>query len=246
MRTKLIAGNWKMNTSFQEAKQLFQEVNQFPNSNSKELAVCVPACYLAALTPSHAQLRVFAQDCSAHEKGAYTGEISATMLKSMNLAGSLVGHSERRQYHGENSAILKAKVDQLLAHDLVAIYCIGETLQEREEGRLFDVIQAQVKEVISHLKAQQMKQVVIAYEPVWAIGTGVTASNEQAQEMHAFIREELRKLFGSEVADSVQILYGGSMNAGNAADLLACADVDGGLIGGASLKPNDFLTIYNS
>jgi triosephosphate isomerase len=119
-------------------------------------------------------------------------------------------------------------------------------LQEREEGRLFDVIQAQVKEVISHLNAQQMKQVVIAYEPVWAIGTGVTASNEQAQEMHAFIREELRKLFGSEVAEAVQILYGGSMNAANAADLLACADVDGGLIGGASLKPNDFLTIYNS
>jgi len=245
MRSKLIAGNWKMNTSFTEASDLFAGVNQFPNSD-KQLAVCVPACYLAALKPQLSNLRVFAQDCSAHEKGAYTGEISATMLKSLQVAGSLVGHSERRQYHNESSVLLKAKVDQLLANNLVAIYCIGETLQEREEGKLFEVIRQQITEVIGHLSAEQMAQVVFAYEPVWAIGTGVTASNEQAQEMHTFIREELKTLFGDDVASQTQILYGGSMNAANAADLLACADVDGGLIGGASLKVNDFLTIYQS
>lgn len=245
MRAKLIAGNWKMNTSYAEATELFSGVNQFSTSD-KELAVCVPACYLAALKPQLSNLRVFAQDCSAHEKGAYTGEISAGMLKSLGIAGSLVGHSERRQYHHETSPLLKAKVDQLLANNLVAIYCIGETLQEREEGKLFEVIRKQITEVIGHLSAEQMAHVVIAYEPVWAIGTGVTASNEQAQEMHAFIRQELSNLFGDEVANATQILYGGSMNASNAAALLACADVDGGLIGGASLKVNDFLTIYQS
>ena len=210
MCSKLIAGNWKMNTNWEEAKALFQAVNEFP-SNNKSMAVCVPACYLAALCPTHSNLSVFAQDCSAHEKGAYTGEISAAMLASLGVKGSLVGHSERRQYHNESSALLKQKVDQLLAHKLTAIYCIGETLEERNNEVHFSTVTKQIEEVIGHLSADQMKSVIIAYEPVWAIGTGVTASNEQAQEMHAHIRSFLNTKFGS-VANDIQILYGGSMN----------------------------------
>ena len=244
MRSKLIAGNWKMNTNWEEAKALFQAVNEFP-SNNKSMAVCVPACYLAGLCPTHSNLALYAQDCSAHEKGAYTGEISAAMLASLGVKGSLVGHSERRQYHNESSALLKQKVDQLLAHNLTAIYCIGETLEERNKEVHFTTVTNQIEEVIGHLSSEQMKNVIIAYEPVWAIGTGVTASNEQAQEMHAQIRSFLNTKFGS-VANDIQILYGGSMNASNAQALLACEDVDGGLIGGASLKVADFEFIYNA
>ena len=244
MRSKLIAGNWKMNTSWEEAKSLFNSVNEFP-SNNKSMAVCVPACYLAGLCPTHPQLSVFAQDCSAHEKGAFTGEISATMLASLGVKGSLVGHSERRQYHNETSELLKRKVDQLLTNNLTAIYCIGETLEERNNELHFATVTKQIEEVIGHLSSTQMKNIVIAYEPVWAIGTGVTASNEQAQEMHAHIRSFLKTTFG-EVANDIQILYGGSMNAANAQALLACEDVDGGLIGGASLKVADFEFIYNA
>jgi triosephosphate isomerase len=244
MRSKLIAGNWKMNLAFNEAKDLFRQVQAFEN-NEKSLAVCIPNCYLAAFANALDPF-VFAQDVSAHTKGAFTGEISAAMLASLHVTGSLVGHSERRQYHNESSAMLKEKVNQLIANNLISIYCIGETLQERNENSHFAVIESQINEVLSHLSSEQMKQVILAYEPVWAIGTGVTATTEQAQEMHAFIRNCIQNLFGSDCADNIKILYGGSMNASNAKDLLSCPDVDGGLVGGASLKADDFKSIYES
>ncbi|MFM7769788.1 MAG: triose-phosphate isomerase [Bacteroidota bacterium] len=244
MRTKLIAGNWKMNLSFNEAKDLFTNIQSFEH-NDKSLAVCIPSCYLSAFT-SAVDPFVFAQDVSAHPKGAFTGEVSAAMLASLNATGSLVGHSERRQYHNETSAILKQKINQLLENNLVAIYCVGETLQERNDNALFTVIETQINEVLGHLSSEQMKLIIIAYEPVWAIGTGVTASTTQAQEMHAFIRNCIQNLFGTECAENIKILYGGSMNAANAKELLSCPDVDGGLIGGASLKADDFRIIYES
>ncbi len=244
MRTKLIAGNWKMNLNFTEAKELFRDVQAIEN-NDKAIALCVPACYLSAFSNAVDPF-IFAQDVSAHVKGAYTGEVSASMLASLHIMGSLVGHSERRQYHAESASVLKEKVDRLLENSLIALYCIGETIEERNEQKHEAVIQKQIIEVLGHLTSEQMKNVIIAYEPVWAIGTGVTATTSQAQEMHSFIRNEIERSFGQSCASQIKILYGGSMNASNAKELLACPDVDGGLIGGASLKVEDFKFIYES
>ena len=244
---KLIAGNWKMNGSLAANEELLTALaaglGQCP---SCEIAVCVPAPYLAqvqALKSIHSGLsavEVGAQDVSAQASGAYTGEISAAMLKDLGCRYAVVGHSERRQYHGETDAVVAVKAQRALAAGITPIVCVGETLQEREAGKTEEVVKRQLAAVI-HLNGHCISEIVVAYEPVWAIGTGKTASPEQAQAVHALLRAQLQA--ATSHADRIQIVYGGSMNAANAAQLLAQADIDGGLVGGASLKAPDFLTI---
>jgi triosephosphate isomerase len=252
MRQKIVAGNWKMNKSFQEADELlFDIVKRLENKpEDVQLIVCPPAVYLELATDlvaeEDAHLMVGAQNVSQFDSGAYTGELSASMYSSMNLDFCIVGHSERRKYFGETNEVLAQKVDRLLDYGIQPIFCCGEVLEEREAGKHFDVVKQQIEESLFHLTGHEMSNVVIAYEPVWAIGTGKTASSEQAQEMHAFIRGLLREKYGEEVACEISILYGGSCNPGNAKELFANPDVDGGLIGGASLKAGDFLQIAQS
>ena len=249
MRKKIVAGNWKMNKSWSEAleltKALAENAPAFPAGVN--VIIAPPAIYLHGL---QAQLpnsvAVAAQNCSHHDAGAYTGEISAGMLASMGINYCIIGHSERRQYYGETNEIIRAKVDACLRNGITPIFCCGELLSERNAGEHFNTVAAQVKEALCHLSAEQLDKVVIAYEPVWAIGTGVTASNEQAEEMHAYIRAFLAKNYSQDAADSISILYGGSVNAANAAELFACPNVDGGLVGGASLKAADFTTIIHA
>jgi len=252
MRQKIVAGNWKMNKNFQEADELlFDIVKRLEHKpEDVQLIVCPPAVYLELATDmveeEDVHLMVGAQNVSQFEKGAYTGEISAEMYSSMNLDFCIVGHSERRKYFNESNEMLAQKVDRLLDYGIQPIFCCGEVLEEREAGKHFDVVKQQIVESLFHLTDQEMSNVVIAYEPVWAIGTGKTASAEQAQEMHAFIRGLLREKYGEEVACEISILYGGSCNPGNAKELFANPDVDGGLIGGASLKADDFIKIAQS
>ena len=243
MKRYLIAGNWKMNGQLAVNADLLAAITpHLPASSQVDVAVCVPAPYLAQVqqvcqgTPMHWG----APDVSAHEAGAYTGEVSADMLSDFKTRYVLVGHSERRQYHGETSAVVAAKAQRALAKGITPIVCVGETLQEREAGQTNEVVKRQLAAVIQQV-AHCVSELVVAYEPVWAIGTGRTASPEQAQLVHALLRAQLRA--ASAHADRIRILYGGSMNASNAASLLAQPDIDGGLIGGASLKPNDFLAI---
>jgi triosephosphate isomerase len=195
---------------------------------------------------SDSVFKVGAQNMSQHESGAYTGEISGAMLSSMDVDYCIIGHSERRKYFGETNDVLAAKVNQALKHRVLPIYCCGEVLAEREAGNHFDVVKEQIEQGLFHLDADQFDDVIIAYEPVWAIGTGVNASPEQAQEMHAFIRNLVATKYGETLAQDTTILYGGSCNSGNARELFAQKDVDGGLIGGASLKAEEFIVIANS
>jgi len=249
MRKHIVAGNWKMNCTFDEADELINGImEKLENSElprETQLIVCPPFPYLE-MTSDYANDSYFmvgAQNVSDQEKGAYTGEVSAEMLESMEIDYCIVGHSERRGYYGETDKIVAAKVDQLLKHGLKPIVCVGEVLEEREAGKQLDVVKRQVEEGLFHLTAEQMKEVVIAYEPVWAIGTGKTATPEQAQEIHAHIRSLLTAKYGKELADEISILYGGSCKPSNAKELFACPDIDGGLIGGASLKAEDFVAI---
>ena len=252
MRKHIVAGNWKMNCTFDEADELINgimeklENTELPRET--QLIVCPPFPYLE-MTSDYANDSYFmvgAQNVSDQEKGAYTGEVSAEMLESMEIDYCIVGHSERRGYYGETDKIVAAKVDQLLKHGLKPIVCVGEVLEEREAGKQLDVVKRQVEEGLFHLTAEQMKEVVIAYEPVWAIGTGKTATPEQAQEIHAHIRSLLTTKYGKELSDEISILYGGSCKPSNAKELFACPDIDGGLIGGASLKADDFVAIAQS
>ncbi|MFA5971032.1 MAG: triose-phosphate isomerase [Lentimicrobiaceae bacterium] len=251
MRKKIVAGNWKMNKNFQDAEDLmFEIVDELTEKGSgdTEVIVCPPAVYLEMSSDIAAEngFMVGAQNLSQWESGAYTGEISASMLHSMGISHCILGHSERRTYFGENDKIIAAKVDLALKNGIIPIYCCGEVLAERQAGKHFDVVRSQVNEALFHLGKEAVSQVIIAYEPVWAIGTGVTASSAQAQEMHAFIRSLLTEKYGSEVSSEISILYGGSCNAKNASELFANPDVDGGLIGGAALKATDFVAIVNS
>ena len=191
-------------------------------------------------------IQVGAQNCHQEESGAFTGEVSAPILASFGAKAVIIGHSERREYQKESNSLLSHKVNQMLKHAMTPIYCCGETLAEREENHHFDLIQSQISEGLFHLSQEEMKQVVIAYEPVWAIGTGKTASAEQAQEIHAFIRSLLAKQYGKEISEGVSILYGGSVKPGNAQELFAMQDIDGGLIGGAALNSRDFVDICKS
>ena len=247
---KLIAGNWKMNGGLTANQALLEAIaaglvgvgSGAVSVAACDVAVCVPAPYLAharAVIGSSA-IYLGAQDVSAHESGAFTGEVSAGMLREFGVRYCLVGHSERRQYHGETDAVVASKAQRALAAGITPIVCVGETLAERETGHTDDVVRRQLAAVI-HANGHCISEIVLAYEPVWAIGTGKTASPEQAQAVHAVLRAQLQA--ATAQAGRVRILYGGSMNAANAASLLCQGDIDGGLIGGASLKAADFLTI---
>ena len=242
MKKKLIAGNWKMNGSLAANQALLQEIISGVGSPAADVAVCVPAAYLAQiqLLLKDSAIVLGAQDVSAHESGAFTGETSGAMLKEFGVRYCLVGHSERRQYHAEADAVVALKAQRALAHGITPIVCVGETLAEREAGRTEEVVKRQLAAVI-HVNGHCISEIVVAYEPVWAIGTGKTASAEQAQAVHAVLRAQLHA--ATEHSDRIHILYGGSMNAANAAQLLAQPDIDGGLVGGASLKATDFLAI---
>ncbi len=242
MKNKLIAGNWKMNGSLAANEALIQALLAGLGTPACSVAVCVPAPYLAQVQGllARSAIHLGAQDVSQHEAGAYTGEASAAMLKDFGVRYAIVGHSERRQYHGETDALVAAKAQRALAAGITPIVCVGETLAEREAGKTEETVKRQLAAVI-HANGHCISEIVVAYEPVWAIGTGKTATPEHAQQVHAVLRAQLKA--ASEHADRIQILYGGSMNAANAAHLLAQPDIDGGLIGGASLKAPDFLTI---
>lgn len=246
MKLKLIAGNWKMNGGLAANEALLNGVKQglaqALNGKQAAVAVCAPAAYFAQVQQlvRGSGIELGAQDVSAHEQGAYTGEISAVMLKDFGARYAIVGHSERRQYHGETDEQVATKAQRALSAGITPIVCVGETLAEREAGKTEDVVKRQLAAVI-HTNGHCISEIVVAYEPVWAIGTGKTATPEQAQAVHAVLRAQLKA--ATAHADRVQILYGGSMNAANAAQLLSQADIDGGLIGGAALKSADFLTI---
>jgi len=252
MRKKIVAGNWKMNKTLEEASILASEVKGMVEDEVKGdtiIILCTPSLFLLPIKNilGHStKIFVGAQNSSEHESGAYTGEISAAMLRSSNVPYVILGHSERRQYFGENGPLLAKKVDAALKHSLTPIFCCGEPLDVRESNGHEALVKKQVEESLFHLDASNVQKIVIAYEPVWAIGTGKTASAQQAQEMHAVIRNHISAKYGQAIADSISILYGGSVNAANAKELFACADVDGGLVGGASLKSREFTEIAKS
>ncbi|UBM57220.1 triose-phosphate isomerase [Marinilongibacter aquaticus] len=252
MRTKYAAGNWKMNKTFEEGKILFSEVtnmvkDELVNPNVK-VVMGVPFPYLSSFANliNTEKVALAAQNCHPKASGAYTGETSVPMLKSVGVSYVIIGHSERREYFEESDAFIAQKVDSILAEELTPIFCCGETLAQREDGVHFDFVRGQLSNSLFHLSADALKKVVIAYEPIWAIGTGVTASSEQAQEMHKVLRDHLASKYGQEVADEVSILYGGSVKPNNAEELFAQPDVDGGLVGGASLDSRGFTDIAKS
>lgn len=249
MRKNVVAGNWKMNTTLEEGVELANQINSLLKGKKVncDVVVCVPFTHLtsvnAVLEPELVKLG--AENCSEHEKGAYTGEVSAAMVKSTGATHVILGHSERRQYFGENNEQLLAKTKLALANGLTPIFCVGEVLEERENGSYNEVVKGQV-EALFELSAEDFGKIIIAYEPVWAIGTGKTATAEQAQDMHAHIRKVVEEKYGKEVADNTSILYGGSCKPSNAKELFAKPDVDGGLIGGAALHAESFLGIIES
>lgn len=242
MKQKLIAGNWKMNGNAAANEALVRAIVQGMGDAACAVAVCVPAPYLAQVQMLLAgtRLELGAQDVSEHAQGAYTGEVSAAMLKEFGVRYVIVGHSERRQYHGESDAVVADKTKAALAAGITPIVCVGETLAQREAGRTVDIVKRQMAAVI-HTNGHCISEIVVAYEPVWAIGTGRTATPEQAQQVHGVLRAQLKA--ATEQADRIHILYGGSMSAANADALLAQPDIDGGLVGGASLQAPDFLQI---
>lgn len=250
MRRKIVAGNWKMNKTFEQAEELLSGLAEGleQKTNTCEVVVCPPSLYLEMATDfaEESNFSVGAQNVSEQVSGAYTGEIAASMLKSMDVEYCIVGHSERRKYFSETDDLIAEKINRLLDQGIMPIYCCGEVLGERNSGMHFEVVKKQIQQALFHLNKDELSNVVVAYEPVWAIGTGLTATPEQAQEMHAFIRSLISEKHGSETADALVILYGGSCNATNAKELFEQQDVDGGLIGGASLKAEDFLKIVES
>ena len=248
MRKKIVAGNWKMNKTLPEGIQLAEEVNEKVKAlQVPEVKVILgtPFIHLAEVSKivDPAIISISAQNCATEASGAYTGEISAAMVASTGSTHVILGHSERRSYYGETDAILVKKVAQALANQLEIIFCIGEVLAEREAGKHFEVVKSQLENGLFQLSPEEFSHIILAYEPVWAIGTGKTATSAQAQEMHAFIRKVLTEKYGKEIAENTSILYGGSCNAGNADAIFSNPDVDGGLIGGASLKAEDFSLI---
>ena len=248
MRRKIVAGNRKMNLDFQEAQDLIEGIANLCEEKQPDcdIVICPPFPYLEMTTDMADETQCFyvgAQNVNENESGAYTGEVSAKMLDSLGTNFCIVGHSERRKYYNEDNAVLAVKIKKLLEYQIVPIYCVGEVLEERESNTHFEVIRKQIEEALFQLEVADMENIVIAYEPVWAIGTGKTATPQQAEEVHKFIRTLISEKFGEEIASQMRILYGGSCNAKNAADLFAQEDIDGGLIGGASLKAEDFVSI---
>ncbi len=249
MRKKIVAGNWKMNNNSQQTEALIDDIlAKKPETTATKIVIAPSFVNLqAAVSQTHGtEIIVAAQNMHQAESGAYTGEVSVGMLKGINVNTVILGHSERRQYFGETNSLLAEKVNTALKHNLTVIFCFGEELANRQSAAHFDVVEKQLKEALFHLNETDWNSIVLAYEPVWAIGTGETASPDQAQEMHAFIRTLLRNNVGNNVADKTSILYGGSVKADNATEIFSKPDVDGGLIGGASLKADDFLAIVNA
>lgn len=248
-RKQIVAGNWKMNMNFDEGRDLFNRIISGLGPSENCVVVCPPFIHLNHLsTISKGIFNLFlgAQNCYFEEKGAFTGEVSSAMLRSVGVKYVILGHSERRAYFGETDELISKKVDAVLAADMHPIFCCGEDLPTRESGKQLDFVAAQVKASLFHLPEADFRNTVIAYEPIWAIGTGKTATPKQAQDMHADIRQLIAKKYNSETAEMTTILYGGSCNPSNAKELFAQKDIDGGLIGGASLKAEDFLAIVKS
>lgn len=251
MRKKIAAANWKMNLTIQEGEQLVNEImnNHYQFADNHEVLIAVPFPYLSILKSKvelHNKFRLAAQNISDKEAGAYTGEVSAAMLKSIDINFVIIGHSERREYFADTNEVVTAKINLAIANDIVPIFCCGESLEIREAGNQTDFVIHQLLNGVFHLEEADFLKVIIAYEPIWAIGTGKTAGKEQAQEMHAAIRSAIATRYNSQVANQISILYGGSVKADNAVDLFSAADVDGGLAGGASLKSEDFTAIINA
>lgn len=247
MRKKIVAGNWKMNLLPAEALNLYREiVDKKSDDSDVEIMVFPPSLFVSDLIKFKADVSVGVQNFFPEEKGAYTGEISVAQVASMGVHYTLVGHSERRMYFGEDDRLLKRKVDAALKFNLTPVFCCGEPLEIREKNEQGSFVHEQLENSLFHLSSEDLKKCIIAYEPVWAIGTGKTASFEQAEEMHSSIRSWIAKKYDSETAESISILYGGSCNATNAKELFACKNVDGGLIGGASLDADSFITIAQS
>lgn len=246
MRKKIVAGNWKMNTTYEEGEKLVQGIIEKKSEVKGDVTLIVapPFTHLCCFAEplGKAGIGISAQNCASHESGAYTGEVSAAMLASIDVQYCILGHSERREYYGETNNILLEKVKLALKHNLTPIFCIGEKLGEREAGKQFDVVKGQLQAVVCQLPAADFEKIIVAYEPVWAIGTGKTATAAQAQEVHAYIRKVLADTFG-DAANRTPILYGGSCNPTTAPELFGQPDIDGGLIGGASLKPADFISV---
>jgi triosephosphate isomerase len=249
MRQKIVAGNWKMHKNAEETEDLLNElIDKLPNDVEAQVIVAPTFINLASAVDhlEFTNIAVAAQNMSQFESGAYTGEISADMLKSVGVNIVIIGHSERRAYFHETDFILADKVTTALAHNMTVIFCFGEELKDRQSNQHFNIVENQLRDGLFHIKDKNWEQIVLAYEPVWAIGTGETASPEQAQEMHRFIRETVRQRFGSTIAEDVSILYGGSVKPENAKEIFSKPDVDGGLIGGAALKATDFAVIVSS
>ncbi|NER15323.1 triose-phosphate isomerase [Leptobacterium flavescens] len=248
MRKKIVAGNWKMNNDLSRTQSLIKELKE--RENSTEVKVMIAPAFTnlesAGKELENSSIEVVAQNMHFAENGAYTGEVSAEMLKSIGIQTVILGHSERRAYFGEDDALLAKKVDAALKNGMKVIFCFGEELEDRNSGDHFMVVESQLKNALFHLDADNWKNIVLAYEPVWAIGTGETATPDQAQEMHFFIRKTIDQRYGGQVADNVSVLYGGSVKPGNAKEIFSKSDVDGGLIGGASLKADDFMAIVQA
>ena len=251
MRQKIVAGNWKMNKNLDEAKELIKGIKKEVQAGLEDgtrviIAPCFVNLHYAAKKTKKSTIEVAAQNMHQANSGAYTGEVSADMLTNIGVNIVILGHSERRQYFGETDELLAEKVDTALANGLEVIFCFGELLEDRKTGNHFAVVESQVKKALFHLKEEAFKNIILAYEPVWAIGTGETATPEQAQEMHAFVRELFAKEYGNKTAGAISILYGGSVKPANAKEIFSKPDVDGGLIGGAALKAEDFAAIIKS
>ena len=250
MRKNIVAGNWKMNTTLPEGVKLAEEVNAAVAEAKPacDVIICVPFTHLAPIAGviDSNVLGLGAENCADHASGAYTGEVSAPMVASTGAKYVILGHSERRQYYHEDSKILREKLALALANGLTPIFCIGEVLEERENGTYNEVVKRQIEEALFELSAEDFSKLILAYEPVWAIGTGKTATPDQAEDMHAHIRATIAAKYGNEVAENTSILYGGSCKPSNAAELFAKKDIDGGLIGGASLKCADFMGIVKA
>jgi triosephosphate isomerase (TIM) len=251
MRKKIVAANWKMNLTLEEGKKLVDDilVNLPTLTETRRVVIGAPFIHLqqtASQLDEYEHIYAGGQNCHSEVSGAYTGEISAAMLHSAGVHYVIIGHSERRQYFKEDDATLVKKIEQALANNLEVIFCCGESLEVRDAGKHFELVEKQIQAALFNFSDEQLAKIAIAYEPIWAIGTGRTASSQQAQDMHAQIRSVIKSKYGEQVAADTTILYGGSCNASNAAELFACPDVDGGLIGGASLKADSFLAIVNA
>lgn len=249
MRQNIVAGNWKMNKNAEQTEDLLNAlIDKLPTDKAVEIIVAPTFINLASAVEhlEFTNISVAAQNMHQDENGAFTGEISADMLKSIGVNTVILGHSERRAIFHETDAIIAAKVDKALQHQMRVIFCFGEELKDRQNNQHFNIVENQLRDGLFHLDKTAWESIVLAYEPVWAIGTGETASPEQAQEMHEFIRETIRKAYGSDIADDVSILYGGSVKPDNAKEIFSKPDVDGGLIGGAALKAEDFAAIVNA